>query len=198
LPATPDGSVTVNNTTVNYFSSGTVAGSSTPPTTGNPTNGDPIDDGDEEPPCDPETETCGDGSVEGGESCDVPPTCTGDALQCAIIDQSWRTRCVEELDPAEMVAAVGLTDADGDGVEEGNGEGLPGAGDAAIDVMEDFDSGGWLSSRACPASYNVDLGDWGGNISVSLADACWFFQAIGSLVLVLAAYTAARIVVGGF
>lgn len=35
-------------------------------------------------------------SVVGGDFCDVPPVCTGDAIQCAILDQQYITRCNAE------------------------------------------------------------------------------------------------------
>lgn len=181
--------------TYNYFNATQVAASSRDPgSSGDNPYGDDDDDGD----C--EGEECGEdeGSVTGGLTCDSEPVCEGDALQCAIIAQEWRTRCVEAIDTADVESMFADNgDIDGDGVSEGANESLPGSESEPTDVSEMFDGAGWLSARSCPATYSVDLGAFG-NIGYSLADACWFFQAIGSLVLVLGAYFSARIVVGAF
>lgn len=202
--ATPAATVqsTVNNvtTTLNYFNATQVAGSSRDPGS---TGDNPYDDGPGEGgECDPATEECGEGSVTGGEFCSEEPICTGDAIQCAIVEQQWRNRCVASLTNDEKTAMfVGLPndDIDGDGSSEGIAEGMPGSSDEPIDILSDFDSDGWLGGRTCPAIYNVDLpAAFGGVINISLADACFFFQLIGSIVLVMAWFEAAKIVVTGF
>lgn len=38
-------------------------------------------------------ETEKEGSASGGATCDAPPSCNGDAIQCAILKQQWLTRC---------------------------------------------------------------------------------------------------------
>ncbi|MHA6848541.1 virulence factor TspB C-terminal domain-related protein [Ralstonia syzygii] len=32
-------------------------------------------------------------SASGGADCSAPPTCSGDAISCAILSQQWQTRC---------------------------------------------------------------------------------------------------------
>lgn len=61
---------TINNTTIN----GTDAGDGDD---GEPTGGDDEDEG----------------SASGGEGCESPPACSGDAVGCATLVQVWRTRC---------------------------------------------------------------------------------------------------------
>lgn len=35
-------------------------------------------------------------SASGGNSCDAAPSCSGDAIDCAILQQQWLTRCAED------------------------------------------------------------------------------------------------------
>ena len=35
-------------------------------------------------------------SASGGNSCDAAPSCSGDAIDCAILQQQWLTRCAQE------------------------------------------------------------------------------------------------------
>jgi len=200
-PAPPDVVISVNSSSTNYFNQTSVAGSQTPPSTSPPQGGGP--QGGDGGTC--SGEDCGggeEGSVTGGEFCVAPPVCEGDAIQCAIVLQQWRNRCVEPLTTEELDGAYGLPgevgDIDGDGAQEGRAEGLPGSADPAINILSDFDSSGWLSGRECPAEYSVALDSaFGGVISIPISDACFFFRIIGSIVLVVAWFEAAKIVVTG-
>lgn len=210
VKALPDKAISVVGptsvaTTINYYSGGTAAGSSRDPGSSGDNPYDGEDDGNGaglgDGTCE-EGQDCGDGSVSGGDVCDAAPVCEGDALECEIIEQSWRNRCPELLTDDETLSLLGEsggTDVDGDGTSEGLTEGLPGSSDEPGDVSEMFDSTGWLSSRSCPSVYSVNLGaSFGGTVSYDFSDACWFFNAIGYIVLVLGAYVSARIVIGGF
>jgi hypothetical protein len=100
-PATPDEQVTVTNaagstTTVNFFNSTTVANSERDPGT---TGQNPFDDGEEEEE--------GEGEASGGEGCDAPPSCSGDAVLCAVLHQEWLTRCPAEVTNAQIDAQLG-------------------------------------------------------------------------------------------
>ena len=60
---------------------------------------DGIDDGDDSDPTTPEdmdddgTGDETDNTASGGATCEQPPTCKGDGIQCAMLLQQWRTRC---------------------------------------------------------------------------------------------------------
>lgn len=41
----------------------------------------------------PTAAQCKKNSASGGATCDAPPTCDGDAISCAILQQQWTTRC---------------------------------------------------------------------------------------------------------
>lgn len=172
--ATGTGSVTNN---YHYYSAATVAGSSRGDVGG---GGDP-----EGPPGEGQTDDEGN-SASGGVTCDAPPTCDGNAIMCAILEQQWRNRCPDVVPEEQLLQEVGL-DPDAK---------LPGADDEPVNVVEDFDSTGWLGSRSCIADQVISMGSYG-TITVPLADKCWFFQLIGNLVLIGAWLSAARIVFTG-
>ena len=70
------------------------------------TDGDGIDDTNDLTP-----DGDGDGSeVGGGGSCSVRPSCSGDAIQCAILYQTWASRC--ETDKDQAVGGEGNCDTD--------------------------------------------------------------------------------------
>lgn len=122
VKAAPDGSMQVidNDTNVsveyNYYNSSTNTGSSRG--TGSGPNGDgsgtvgpggvPAGTGSEE------GEEGGEGSASGGLDCAAPPTCDGDPIACAQLQQQWRTRCAE-VDQSDIETAFGLTEAEGEG-----------------------------------------------------------------------------------
>lgn len=66
-----------NYTTVNGTDAGDVDQGEPPDGTGSPPPG-----GDGE-----------NGSASGGADCDAPPSCSGDPVNCAVLDQTWRNRC---------------------------------------------------------------------------------------------------------
>jgi|GEM_PF-6528577 len=78
----PDGSSTSSTSTTTDDGQGGVSTSITGTTT---------DDGKEEAE--------DSGSASGGNGCDAPPQCKGDAIACATLIQQWRTRCglIEEI-----------------------------------------------------------------------------------------------------
>lgn len=72
-----------------------IDGDGTPNGTDNDIDGDGIDN-DDDPTPNGQTDEEGDGeesSVDGGGSCTIAPKCTGDAVQCAILFQTWAQRC---------------------------------------------------------------------------------------------------------
>ena len=91
---------------------------------------DPTPDGDLDAGTDDEIEGEGEGEtteneVSGGVSCDVAPTCSGDAAACSVVIQSWKTRC----------AAEDLTEEIGDSADGGIGDANT-ASNSLIDTFE--------------------------------------------------------------
>ncbi len=173
VKATPDGTVDANysnaagtasnNATYNYYTSGTAAAaanaSSLPQTgtatggTGTATGSSGFSDGDGEG--DEESE----GSVTGGASCAALPVCEGNAIQCAIVEQQWRSRCTDD-DGLQAAVQSGFTEGELDGTA------LVIEGDPVSVGMSSNE--GPLSGGSCPEELSIsvfgqslDLNIWG-------------------------------------
>jgi hypothetical protein len=80
-----------------------------------------------QPPCErPGDES--DNVSTGGGTCDAPPACSGDGIQCNQLFQQWKMRCA-----AEGLLAQG---EDGDGDGDGNEPGAPGSVPSAQSLYE--------------------------------------------------------------
>jgi len=154
---------------------------------------DPDADGDGIPDVD-DPEVGGDdqeNSVSGGGSCDVRPSCTGDAVQCAILFQTYSTRCAIEAQGDGDLELTGFDPAATDLT-------VPGAGvlqdDGDTDLSNQFDS--LLStsgpSGSCPADFGFAFSTVG-PISFSYGSMCDFAGQIKPLVLLLFGFLAFRI-----
>ncbi len=131
----------------------------------------PDDDGEEE-----EEQS----SVTGGDKCDNPPVCNGDAVQCAILNQQYKTRCnAEDLYDYEKHK---------DEIEQlvtGSKFELQ---DTSIVEMSSFVTGHtrWLSST-CPADETMSLRTNGGRtFSLSYLPLCNAADAISPLIVIIA------------
>lgn len=135
-----------------------------------------------------------DNQSSGGGTCGAAPSCSGDGIQCNQLFQLWAIRC----------AVV----ADGDGGEDDDDEyespatsgdetASPGdteiLGDTNIGLL-DLDDSGWLS-RSCPNIPTFNLGPLGTH-TPAIDGWCELLQGIGSLIMLLAALIALRILVG--
>lgn len=190
----PDGTPSACVPAVDYDNDGTPDEEDTQP--GDPENGADDGEGDE-----------GDNAASGGGTCGAAPSCSGDGIACAILYQTWATRC----------AVVNL-DLDGDGGSPGGEDGgvdTTGMGDAndfgdsgvtaanawrpgvgeegGPSGVSDFDTTGWLGgSRSCPVFPVVDV--LGVSIDFNFEDLCWFMGIGAQLVLVFAALSSIKIV----
>lgn len=140
--------------------------------------------------CDPlvDPNQCGQGSnhAGGGETCKAAPFCSGDEALCAVLQQSWSTRCaVEALSP--------------DGVPT---EGDYGPKFTAADAWEPEDEGtppvldgnGWLGgSGTCPAMPSVSF--MGESIDLHDVLPCDALQVLALLIL-LGGYVQAGFILG--
>lgn len=131
----------------------------------------------------------GGGSASGGGYCGTPPACAGDAVNCAVLYQTYMTRCAvedynnysdrpDDFGPDRLVT---------EGVEpEGDG----------IDVTASLNSSGWLGSGSCDVPTSVTV--FGDTYALDEEGRlCTLFGIASVLVLVFAYYQAARIVAGG-
>ncbi len=63
------------------------------------------------------------GSASGGGTCDAPPTCSGDAIQCAQLAQLWNLRCASGKGDDNGNGVADVLEGDGDGdTGDGGGE----------------------------------------------------------------------------
>lgn len=142
----------------------------------------------------------GDGSEEGeesgasgGQACDAPPSCTGDAVQCAILEQQWRNRCVPLPEEGDLENVTGFTGAGPDDWIDNSGE--PGSDLETITVPEAFGTGDVLGGGgSCPDDVSVSLSM--GSIPIPLSQMCTLFVALGYLVVASATLLAVKITMG--
>ena len=186
VEASPDGNVEASaaggNTTntYNYFNQTTVNNSNGNVTTGqidhgNDQNGDGLTDGaEDEGPA---------GTASGGGTCAAAPSCSGDPIQCAVLAQAWKARCVDE---GGIEDAVGFSEEEKAGVEAASGN-------TEVDVG-DLDATGVLTVGSCPAATNINV--HGQSLSLDLwAPACSMAATFAPFVMMMGYFLAALIFV---
>lgn len=136
--------------------------------------------------CEPCTgDDCGGGQAGGGATCGAAPTCSGDAVGCAILRQAWETRCaVERLGQgSDEEEAPGL---------EGNPQDHSGTVEIGTAML---DTGGFAGGGgSCP--------EWGpleilGHTFTLPQPHCNLILWFGYLLVASATFVAGRIIAGG-
>ena len=119
-----------------------------------------------------------------GGGCEQPPSCSGDTLQCAIIEQQFAARC-------DFVNSV--SDFTVPGVD-------PAPSNTAVDVDSEVSSflgtSGWISNRSCPAVPSISVA--GQSLTWSFEGVCEAFSALSFLILGFAGFTGIRVFMGAF
>ncbi len=136
--------------------------------------------------------------VSGDASCAAVPSCTGDAIQCAILRQTHTQRCADEkfqeVDAEELVAGV-TGDMSGEGFQP-FGEGERGNFDLAGMIDTSSTIGG-----SCPALPPITFTIRGVTKSVEfgtvMAEICKYASWFSFLMVAFAMRRAAEIVAGG-
>lgn len=136
-------------------------------------------------------EKVAEGKVSGGIACTTsePLVCTNlSPAECFAKAQAKKTACAAEGLAAEFAGDGSLPD-EGPAVDPATAWIDTGSEDGSVEL----DMGGWLSSRSCPVLPSFVV--MGQTISFSSiqSDMCNFFAVGGMLVLLLAAFQAARI-----
>jgi len=186
-PATPNDTIqacTGSNScsTVNYYNSTTVAGSSRAVPSGSGASGSgpigaegPVEEGEESS-----------GSVSGGTTCDAAPVCDGDPVQCAIVAQQWRTRCVDAPTSSEALEAIGAT-------EDETAAEMPTVGEVDIGTL---DADGGIAAGSCPSSLSLNI--MGQSLSFNIwAGACEMAALFAPFVMLMGYLAAAFIFIRG-
>lgn len=186
-PAAPDVTITNIHGSTHYYGPTTVNNSSGDPQTSPPRGGSPTGSGDGGGgTC--EGEDCGPGSISGGQTCEAAPICEGDPLQCAAIDQQWRTRCVDMPTDEELADAFGP-------IEGEEGTGWTGT-DTEISLPESLSAEGWISTD-CPADITINLGGMLPTVTVPISNWCEWLSSFGVMIMVSAYMAGVRIIIGG-
>lgn len=144
--------------------------------------------------------------LTGGDTCDSPPACTGDAGTCHISMTLWRMRC-------DGTGGQGDSDTIGQGLEEivsGEGDGtdepeMSGVSEGDFpevdnlwvekdgnDFMDQLDGSGFLSDRSCPSMPSWSVG--GHAFQIELDPMCSLANQLGMLVLALSYWVGFRII----
>jgi len=184
VPATPSDTITVTNddnstTNYNYYNSTVVGTSSRDPGTGSGTGGSGTvgPGGDAVDP--------NEGSASGGVTCDSEPACSGDPIQCAILKQQWRTRCVETPTEAEALGAIEATEGEIDGTSLQAGE---------VDVTT-LNATGTLSG-SCPVPLSISV--MGQNLSLDIwSAACDMAVLFAPFVMAMGYFLSAMLFIKG-
>lgn len=126
-------------------------------------------------------------NVNGGLACDAPPACSGDAIQCAILRQTWEDRCQS----AKWITDLKGTDAynAGDSILDPNNpkNKIPKAGTINITDSIHFDDSGLVQGAAvCPAPYTLNLGSMLGSYTISYQPFCDLAGMLRPLLLAFA------------
>lgn len=147
----------------------------------------------------------------GGGTCDDPPKCQGDSIQCNILYQSWANRCKNpggggeggEGEPTDLTPITSRWDNTFGKGPYGGDENtpLPGISSRVSDVVYDsssFDTSGFGLSRSCPTAmreYTFSWGQWSFNMPFN--ELCEWFDMIGRIVMVLGAFFGCVILLRG-
>lgn len=187
-PAAPDVTITNIHGSTHYYGPTTVNNSSGPPQTSPPRGGSPTGSGDGSGGGTCEGDDCGPGSISGGETCEAAPVCEGDPLQCAAIDQQWRTRCVDMPTDEQLGEMFGP-------IEGAEGTGWTGE-DTVLELPESLSSEGWIG-QTCPEDITINLGGQLPTVTIPISNWCDWFGIFGIMIMVSAYIGGIRIIMGG-
>lgn len=173
---------------------------------------DPGEGGNPDPGPDP-GDGSGKGESSGGGDCSSAPSCSGDSLQCNILYQNWKTRCIIEannigggISPEDLNPLLGKMEDIDNSIkgqtgfwEDSFSDDIPGedpdwgslTGEKVIDTL-DFDSSGFGFPRSCPVE-DIQFTLLGTNYIVPINSAmgiCDIFTWFGYLLVALTSFTA--------
>ncbi|WP_233177156.1 hypothetical protein [Ralstonia sp. ASV6] len=130
----------------------------------------------------PNAVVCRDDSVSGGADCSAPPSCSGDAISCAILSQQWSTRC-ELQKSQDPTIQLGQQIVQGQDPMAGKFP-TPAQADASPTDMSQI----WANAEdttyqaECMGDFDVSLPpQMGGSLHFDLSGLCKVGQLIGSL-----------------
>lgn len=118
-------------------------------------------------------------------ACETPPTCSGDPVQCAQLQQQWQTMCQLKIDQftAEDPLVV-------EGQDSFNAP-MDAVSSQTIALPASFDQTGFLNG-SCMADEQISV--LGTTINLPFSDMCWVFESLGMVMIAVAGLISARIV----
>lgn len=149
------------------------------------------DHGGVEKPVDPGPgrDSDGHGSSSGGGTCDAPPACTGDSIQCNILFQTWSTRCAVTNLGDDGGGQNGDNPWDGKTQEPGDTDVSQFISDEVIDGADFLDSSGMGLPRSCPQLDNYSLNVFGSVIEIDfMSRFCGATSWVGPFMVLLGSY----------
>lgn len=143
------------------------------------------DSSSDDPSKDPEEEKEEPRVATGGGSCDALPSCSGDAIDCAVLAEQHKTRC-----NAEEAGDFPKHKGDIEGLLSGD-KFQPNA-DQEISAGSFVNSGARFLPSTCPVDTNFSLSFAGGHsYALSYSPFCFFAESISPLIVIAATVFAA-------
>jgi hypothetical protein len=134
----------------------------------------------------PSSSACSD-SAWSDSGCSAAPTCSGDAVQCAQANLSWKSYCATQPDTSNAAYQKGVTAISGGGFTDGD----PTSG-GTVDVGT-FDQSERYSG-SCPTDPVFTV--WGKTVTVPLSKGCTYLQALGYAAMAVCLMAGVRIALG--
>lgn len=123
------------------------------------------------------------GQYAGTGDCSAPPTCSGDILQCAIVQEVWESKCKFENDIGDFTEPT-----------------IDDPGQLTVDVESEItgflNTSGWISNRSCPTVPSVSV--MGASLDWSFEGICDAYEILSYLILAFAGFSGIRIFMGAF
>jgi len=119
-------------------------------------------------------------------NCSTAPTCSGDAVQCAQLRQQWATMCASQVEQFEANDPL-VTE----GIASYNNANT-GVDNDTFSLPSTLDQTGFLTGSCLPDK-PVNMGSLG-TFNIPYSQFCWFFEALGMIIIGIASIASAKIV----
>lgn len=141
----------------------------------------------------PDSPICLKSGVTGGVDCGTQPSCSGDAVQCAILLQTWQSKCQTAAANAADTGVDGLVTA-GTGVMSG-GTAAVGVEVTTVDVSTQLSAEAWLGGAGGLSDKAYTL--WGGqSLTIPWSNLNSVLSWLGLAMQALAALVSLRVIMG--
>lgn len=139
----------------------------------------------------PDAAICKQSKTNGGGDCATPPQSSGDAIQAAILRQTWETRCQVQKQNDAVDAAKQWADGV---LSENVISPLSGSQKQTVNFGM-FDTTNILGAASCPAP--IAFAFLGFTFQLGFDSFCWIAEILGHLIVIAASIVSMRMVLGG-